>query len=121
MSHDAYPFVASEDDGTLRINRRDSDERSCLIQLVGELDLESAVNLRAEVSAALEQRPMPAHIQVDLADVTFVDSLGLGTLIVGHRICAQLGVRLTVRNPSPFVAELIELSGFSDRLIDSVR
>ncbi len=121
MSHDAYPFVAGEAGGTLRISRSERPERLCLIELAGELDFQSAVGLRAEVSAALEQRPIPAHIQVDLTDVTFVDSLGLGTLIVGHRICAEMGVRLTVRNPSLFVAELIELSGFSDRLIESLR
>jgi anti-sigma B factor antagonist len=120
LSDGASDDGASDDGaGLLRISRRDFDDRSCIIELGGELDLRSAVELRAEVSAALEQRPPPAHIEVDLADVTFVDSLGLGTLIVGQRICAQLGVRLTVRNPSVFAERLMRVSGLSSNLLSS--
>lgn len=118
MSHDAYPFVADETRNALRIRRRVNAELLCAIQLDGELDLQTAVSLRAEISAALDERPAPARIDVDLAGVTFVDSLGLGTLIVGHRICAQMGVQFTVGGPSPFVARLLEISGFPDHLVD---
>jgi anti-sigma B factor antagonist len=118
MSHDAYPSDGGASGGALRISRSERGERSYLLEVAGELDLQNSPSLRAEVSAVLEQVPVPAHIELDLTGVTFMDSLGLGTLIVGRRICAQLGVRLTVSNPSPFVAQIIELSGFSSQLID---
>jgi anti-sigma B factor antagonist len=120
MSNDpavAVPFEANPllTRTVLRIERRRHD-RSQVITLAGELDVQTAAQLRAEVSAALEERPLPAQVRVDLGDVTFVDSLGLGTLVVGQRICSQLGVRLEVCNPSPFVARLLEVSGFAQQL-----
>ena len=68
------------------------------------------------MSALLAQRPPPTDVELYLSGVTFMDSLGLGTLVVGHRICAQLGVRYRVRDPSPFVTRLLRVSGLRDWL-----
>jgi anti-anti-sigma factor len=121
MSGDSYPFTDSETRVAMRLRRENSGPRRYRIVLEGELDLRSAVDLRAEVSAMLAERPPPTDVEVDLVGVTFMDSLGLGTLVVGHRICAQLGVRFRVLNPSPFVARLLEVSGLRDWLSGSAR
>jgi anti-anti-sigma factor len=90
-----------------------------VITLTGELDIQTASTFRTEVSTMLEERPLPTDVAVDLSAVSFVDSLGLGTLVVGQRICAQLGVRLSVVDPSPFVARLLEVSGFREQLAEA--
>ena len=57
----------------------------------GELDIQTAADLRGDLTAILAERPLPDHVIVDLQGVTFMDSLGLGTLVVGHRICGDIG------------------------------
>lgn len=51
------------------------------------------------------------HVTVDLSDVSFLDSMGIGALLVVHR----LGARLTLRNPAPRVRNVLELNS-SERL-----
>jgi anti-sigma B factor antagonist len=89
-----------------------------LVTLRGELDIQTAADLRTDLTVILAERPLPDHVMVDLQGVTFMDSLGLGTLVVGHRICGDLGVRFTVRNPSTFVSHLLRVSGFAEQLLD---
>ncbi len=61
---------------------------------------------------------MPTAGQSAQSGGAFGDARGLCSRIVGQRICAQLGVRMTVCNPSPFAARLLEVSGVRDRLVD---
>lgn len=104
---------------TLRVDRHWQGRVRCVIVLNGELDMQSAARFRAEVSAILKQQPPPTAIEIDLSGVTFVDSLGLGTLVVAQRICAELSVRLTVCNPTAQVARLLEVSGMGEHLTGS--
>ncbi len=116
MSDELHPLQTR---ASLLINRHNGPGDHVVVTLRGELDMNTSVNLRAEITAILAQRPIPTKVVVDLAGVTFVDSLGLGTLVVGHRICSDLGVLLIVRNPSTFADRLLEVSGFGDLLRDS--
>jgi len=50
-----------------------------VVQLAGELDLYNAHTVREELLAAAERSP--ARLVVDLSQVTFIDSTGLGVLI----------------------------------------
>jgi anti-sigma B factor antagonist len=113
------PRASVDPPPVLRIERR-RWRNGYLITLSGELDLHTAPDMRADVSELLGERPLPDSVVIDLSEVTFMDSLGLGTLVVGHRICGELGVRLTVRNPSPFVDRMLTVSGFAQRLLRDV-
>jgi anti-sigma B factor antagonist len=87
------------------------------MSLRGEVDYGTAPSLREAISQALSDPSHPTVIEVDLSGVTIMDSTGLGTLVVGYRICAQMGVQLTVSNPSPFVARLLSVTGVDKRLV----
>ena len=104
--------------GSLRIRRQGTSDRR-IVKLTGVLDINTAADLRAEITSLLEGRHRPSVIEVDLGGVTFVDSLGLGTLVVGRRICADMGVRMAVRNPSQVVTRLLEVSGAGPHLASS--
>jgi anti-anti-sigma factor len=119
MLYDGPPSVIRPGRGALRIERGRVAQNGYVVTLLGELDIQTAAELRADLSAILAEHPLPHHVIVDLRGVTFMDSLGLGTLVVGHRICGDIGVRFTVRDPSDFVAHLLTVSGFSDRLLDT--
>jgi anti-sigma B factor antagonist len=119
MFNDGPPSAIRPTRTALRIRRGRVPRNGYVVTLSGELDIQTAADLRSDLTAILAERPLPDHVVVDLEGVTFMDSLGLGTLVVGHRICGDLGVRFTVRNPSSFVAHLLTVSGFGERLLGS--
>lgn len=76
----------------------------------GEVDLLSAARLRATITELLNRGDVTI-INLDIAGVTFLDSTGLGTLIVAHRISAVAGVTLRLTAVSPFAARLLTVTG----------
>lgn len=92
------------------------DGRSAVIAVTGEIDMGSEADLRAAVDAALEHRPRPAEITIDLAQVNFCDSAGIRALLVSHQTAAASGVDLRVRRPQPTVANVLRVTGVNDLL-----
>ena len=81
-----------------QIDRR-QDRGGYVLRLTGRLDLHAAALLRAEISQVLTRSAPPSWLKLDMDRVTSMDRLGLGTLVVARRICAAMGVRLTVNSP----------------------
>lgn len=81
--------------------------------LVGELDLGDADEIRDSLVATAQQ-PGCRRLDVDLAEVTFMDSYALGALVSARNSAAAAGVTLTLVNPSPPVRKALEVTGLSD-------
>ena len=79
----------------------------------GELDLRNAPALRAAITALLNRGDVTA-IDLDLGAVTSADPSGLGTVIVAHRIAADVGVDLRLARVSPLTGRLLHLHGADD-------
>jgi anti-anti-sigma factor len=106
--------VHQEDRVKLSIEQLPNGKREVRLVLRGDIDYETAQHLRASVSSALDAKV--DSIVVDLAGVTFLDSTGIGTLVVARRICHDLGVVLRVQQTSPFIARLFAVVGVADVL-----
>ena len=76
----------------------------------GELDHHSAQAMREEMDAAMEDRQIRTLI-LDLRDLTFMDSSGIGVLLGRLRILQSRGGTLSVKNMQPSVEKLFRLSG----------
>jgi anti-anti-sigma factor len=76
----------------------------------GEIDLETAAELRGAVDAAFAA-DQPTLIRVDLRDVAFVDSAGISALVGAYHTAKVRGARLTVTEPSEFVYKQLYISG----------
>jgi anti-sigma B factor antagonist len=76
--------------------------------LHGELDIATAPEL-VEMLARL--RHYGHAVTVDLAEVTFMDSTGLTTLMDAHRQAESNGWSFSVRRPSPVVKRVFDLAG----------
>jgi anti-anti-sigma factor len=100
---------------SLSIQTRRQGERETVIVLYGEVDYATALDLRAAISATLSAGDVDVII-VDLAGVTFLDSTGVGTLVVATRICHDLRVEFRVCDPSPFIAKLFTVVGVAEML-----
>lgn len=101
------------DDSTLgealTVERRDDGPRVTVV-VRGEMDAFTSVDVR---SAVVEQSD--GDVDLDLREVTFMDSSGLGTLIVMHQLLEAAERRLVIVDRSPIVQRLFELSGVTTR------
>nr|WP_240940374.1 STAS domain-containing protein [Planosporangium flavigriseum] len=99
----------------MSIQTRRRGDRETVIALHGEVDYATALDLRATISATLNAGAVD-RIVVDLAGVTFLDSTGVGTLVVATRICADHLVEFRVCDPNPFIARLLTVMGVAEML-----
>ena len=94
----------------LDINVEDSpDARAVLV--CGELDLESAPRLLEAIRDAIKGAP---QLKIDLKGIEYVDSSGIAVLIQGFKQARKASVEYVLRDPSPQVVSVIELSQLED-------
>ncbi|AEW97817.1 MULTISPECIES: STAS domain-containing protein [Streptomycetaceae] len=80
-------------------------DRAAVISVAGELDMETAPELRLAVSACLQQGPR--SLSIDLSRVSFCDCSGLNALLRARRLTAEAGVRLRLLCPRPQLLALL--------------
>ena len=85
-----------------------------LMAVSGALDIDSAPRLREAMHGALDRGR--SRIVVDLGNVEFCDSVGLGTFAYSHNRCVADGGYLRLAAPSPFLAGLLETVGLTGRI-----
>ncbi|MGW7686314.1 STAS domain-containing protein [Kribbella sp. NPDC054772] len=94
------------DEGAELVIRTTDAGAYVLVQVVGDLDLESAPALTEELKARLGARP----IVLDLAGIEFMDSSGLGVLVGAHKDAAAQGGALLVAAPGPRVHRIFKIT-----------
>ena len=60
------------------------------------------------------RRQADGAIIVDLTFVTFMDSMGIGTLVAGYNAAREIGARFVLRNPSEFVHRQLRVTGLAE-------
>jgi stage II sporulation protein AA (anti-sigma F factor antagonist) len=85
-------------------------EQVLIIRLVGELDHHTAEKLRYQVEEKIESNGI-RHILLNLEDLSFMDSSGLGVILGRYKQITQLGGKMIVCAISPSIYRLFELSG----------
>jgi anti-sigma B factor antagonist len=84
-----------------------------VLVVYGELDLMTSPRLHDAVTQILAERPR--IVLIDLANVTFLDSTALGTLVVAQRHVADSGAELRLVAVAPQPAKIFEVTGLADR------
>ena len=80
------------------------------VVIAGELDHCAAPQIRQMLDDLL-QDPMLMHLTLDLENLTFMDSSGIGVLLGRLRILQARGGTMSVQNMQPPVEKLFRLSG----------
>lgn len=94
----------------LTVSLVSQDENRTVLRCAGAIDFSSR-DVLADVAGPLIG---PGEFVVDLADVSFVDSTGIGALVTLSQSLDDVGGRLIVRDPSRPVQRILEVSGLSD-------
>lgn len=84
-----------------------------VVFVYGEIDVLTAPRLHETLQEVIAESPR--SLLVDLANVTFIDSTGLGALVVAHRHLEERGGRLRLVSVPPPVAQVLEVTGLLDR------
>ena len=89
------------------------------LAVAGEIDLSNSDLLHVRLLNVLSTLH-PHHIEVDLAEVTFLDCSGLTVLVALSQAAARTGCRLRITNPQPIVRRVLDLTGLLDALTADV-
>lgn len=88
----------------------DSDD-VLAVALDGELDMSEVDWVEAALSAAA---PHHRRMEVDLHDVSFIDSTGLRTLVTLKQRAGVIGLEFRFTNPSTEVRRALRAAGLDD-------
>lgn len=80
------------------------------IRLTGELDHHTAEELRQKVTDKIESNEIN-HIVLNLENLSFMDSSGLGVILGRYKHIKALGGEMVVCSISPSVKRLFDMSG----------
>lgn len=89
-------------------------EGAYVVSLRGELDLDGTPNLEAALIDA--EQSDATRILLDLGDLTFIDSTGLGVLVRAAARARSNGDRLSITSPQDQVASILRLTELDKRL-----
>ncbi len=95
---------------TLTIAAQTEPSGTVVVHPAGEIDADNAHELRDVISGLL-MTGRPTLIKVDLAGITFIDSVGIGTMVSCYHTAAASEVRMIVCNPTAYVHRLLYVSG----------
>ncbi|MBN2623754.1 MAG: STAS domain-containing protein [Acidimicrobiales bacterium] len=83
-------------------------------RLSGDLDIVTSDGVKRELARLVDAGH--TALDLDLSDVGFVDSSGLGVLVAIHRHAASSGGALVLRSVPPQVQRLFEITRLGDLL-----
>jgi anti-sigma B factor antagonist len=99
-------MIAERDNVTLHV-----EDTHVLVVATGEVDVYTAPQLRAALLEAIaSSRP---GVVVDLRQVTFIDSSGLGVLVGGLKRAKTSGQWLRVVSPDSRILRLFDITGLT--------
>lgn len=84
------------------------------VSVAGEVDVSNAPELREVIDAVIIDGV--SSVSVDIADVSYIDSTGIGVLVGAAHRAADAGVAFAVTNPQRNVSRILSMLGMDDEL-----
>ncbi len=80
------------------------------VTLRGEIDHHSAVNVRGDIDTLIYEA-RPHKTVLDLSQIDFMDSSGLGLIMGRYALMERIDGTLTLKNPNERILKIFELAG----------
>ena len=100
--------ISPSADSDFRIDEDHPRPGTAVLALEGDADLHSANELNARLGAAIESGAV--LLVVDLARVTFIDSMALGVLLEAMKRLRARGGALRIVGPGPNLRRIFEIT-----------
>ncbi|MGA8941798.1 MAG: anti-sigma F factor antagonist [Thermoactinomyces sp.] len=88
----------------------EQNQNVLVVRLSGELDHHTAEKVRTSIEQELD-RGECTHLVLNLAELEFMDSSGLGVILGRYKKVSQLGGKMILCSIRPSVFRLMEMSG----------
>lgn len=79
----------------------------CVVRLRGDLDVNSAARVETVLTESIEAA---STVIVDISEVPFADSSGLGGLIAAYKKAKAANKEIRLRRPTPIVSEILTIT-----------
>ena len=89
--------------------------RTVTLQAAGEVDFTTVGRLREAITFA-QRRWAPAHVVIDLAAVSFLDSQAVRTLLAERDKATESGCAFSIAHPRPVVERTLQILGVLETL-----
>lgn len=86
-----------------------------VVNISGEIDHHSASGMRRDVDNIIWNRT-PMHLILDMSEVEFMDSSGLGFIMGRYALMREIGGNISLRNPSHVVMKMLTMTGFDKKI-----
>ena len=86
-------------------------DKTLYINLSGEMDECSAQGARVKCDKLIEEHINAKKIVINLSDIAFMDSTGIGFLIGRYKKAAAMSIPLYVQKPNFAADKILNLSG----------
>jgi anti-sigma B factor antagonist len=90
------------------------DATGALFDVIGEVDVSNAAELRDALDNQLQQAP--SSIEMNLSHVPYIDSTGIGVLVAFAHKAQEAGSSFVVSHPQHNVARVLSLLDVADKL-----
>jgi anti-anti-sigma factor len=100
---------------SLSLTRSNTSHGAVRLTASGEIDICNVDRLRTTIETIVND-PATERLTVDLADLDYIDSMGVSALIAGLRLSQQNGTALSVVNPRGEVLRVLQILGL-DRVL----
>ena len=91
-----------------------SNGDSHVIRVSGEVDVSNKDELNSAIADAQAQDAQ--EVEVDLTEVSYIDSSGIGVLVAAAHRAADAGTRFFVSHPQRNVARVLSMLGMGEEL-----
>lgn len=95
--------------------RYNYDDGNLKIDLDEEIDMKACKTLRTVIDGYI-MRYQPREFIIDLSEVKFMDSSGIGLLIGRYNLIKFMDSKMTILNPTSSIKRVLELSNIADKI-----
>lgn len=95
-----------------------NDGKRITASLSGDIDHHAAREMRRELDEVIE-RSQPELLIIDMENVGFMDSSGIGLILGRLRAVRACGGDIIIKNARPEIAGVIKLSGLAGLLVET--
>ncbi len=88
----------------------ESDGDMLTVKILGEIDHHCAVSVRGDIDELI-YKCRPKMLRIDLSEVGFMDSSGLGLIMGRYSLMSKLGGETVVKDPCEPISRILSLAG----------
>ena len=89
--------------------KAEKKDNGLYVTLQGEIDHHTAIGIRSEIDAMIyEERP--ARLSLDMSEIDFMDSSGLGLIMGRYALMQKIGGELSLIAPNERIMKILKLA-----------